>query len=164
MPSVRHAGGDDISSLAALLKEVDEHYGGQGADITHEYVSAIRDAILEPSYAIRVLLAHDGNMLVGLATYSFLWPAVETTKSIYLKELYVSTEHRRKGVGKLLLSEVFRIAVSKDCSRVEWTTDDDNEEALEFYRTIGAPVYKGKVFYRVEGSAELSDAAKILHD
>lgn len=164
MPSVRHAEREDISSIAALLKKVDQYYGGQSSDVTHEDIGAVRDAVLEPSYAIRMLLAHDGATLIGLATYSYLWPAVETTRSIYLKELYVSTAHRRQGVGKLLLSEIFHIAVSEGCSRVEWTTDHDNDDALAFYRAIRAPVYEGKVFYRIEGTAELAEAATRLHD
>lgn len=38
----------------------------------------------------------------------------------------------------------------KDCSRVEWTTDEDNIEAQQFYEKLGVPANPSKIFYRVE--------------
>jgi GNAT superfamily N-acetyltransferase len=57
------------------------------------------------------LLAWDNGELVGFASYSFLWPAVGLTRSLYLKELYVAEAARRKGVGKLLMRRLYLIAV-----------------------------------------------------
>jgi GNAT superfamily N-acetyltransferase len=82
---------------------------------------------------------------------TFLWPAIGLTRSLYLKELYVSTEARRAGIGKLLMQHLYDIAVKNNCSRVEWTTDDDNREAQLFYAELEVPVKESKLFYRIEG-------------
>ncbi len=87
--------------------------------------------------------------MAGLAAYSFLWPAVGATRSLYLKELYVPGAYRRRGVGTLLMHAVFETAAALRCSRVEWTTDTGNTAAEAFYAGLGLPVYPSKVFYRV---------------
>lgn len=70
------------------------------------------------------------------------------TKSLFLKELYVKTSHRRAGIGRLLMAGVFRAARDEDCSRVEWTTDQQNRDAQEFYERLGIPALPSKLFYR----------------
>jgi GNAT superfamily N-acetyltransferase len=98
-------------------------------------------------------LAWDGDRLVGLASYSFLWPAAGVTRSLYLKELYVVEQSRHRGIGRLLISELCRIALNNGCSRVEWTADTDNPVALSFYATLGVPPQSDKQMYRLDGDA-----------
>lgn len=96
-------------------------------------------------------MAWDDGQLAGFASYSFLWPAAGLTRSLYLKELYVTERARRTGVGKLLMQRLYDIAAEHGCSRVEWTTDRDNPDAQRFYAELGVPVRESKLFYRVEG-------------
>ena len=92
----------------------------------------------------------DGRV-VGLASCSYLWPAAGTSRSLFLKELYVRTAARRTGVGRLLMREVFAAAVVTRCSRVEWQTELGNPVAREFYASLGAQVLDGKIAFRVDG-------------
>jgi ribosomal protein S18 acetylase RimI-like enzyme len=87
-----------------------------------------------------------------------LWPAAGLTSSLYLKELYVSESARRARVGERLMHGLFELAVRRGCSRVEWTTDQDNPSAQAFYEALGIPVATSKLFYRVQGEA-LREAA-----
>lgn len=98
-----------------------------------------------------MLLAVDDGRAVGFVSYSFLWPAIGLTSSLYLKELYVSHAEQRRGAGKDLMDGLVEIARKLGCSRVEWTTDRDNGGAQAFYEALGFSVNAGKVFYRVEG-------------
>jgi ribosomal protein S18 acetylase RimI-like enzyme len=106
----------------------------------------------------RALLAWDGGQLAGFAAYSFVWPAVGLTGSLYLKELYVSGAARRAGVGAALMQGLARIAVDCECSRVEWTTDQDNAQAQAFYESLGTRPLTSKVFYRLAGDDLLKAA------
>jgi GNAT superfamily N-acetyltransferase len=108
------------------------------------------EALFSVPAAAHVLLAWAGPRLAGMAAYSFLWPAVGRTRSLYLKELYVGEGHRRGGAGKVLMRAVFATAGQHGCSRVEWTTDDGNAGAQAFYETLGLPPRPSKIFYRVE--------------
>jgi GNAT superfamily N-acetyltransferase len=149
----------DIDAMAFLLAELDEYYGGSRDEPADQRLRLIRDAVFCPAPAAHVLLAWDDDRLVGFASYSFLWPAAGVTRSLYLKELYVTTSSRRHGVGRLLMSEVCRIAQDGGCSRVEWTADTDNPSALRFYEILGVPPNSSKRFYRLEGDAMVQMAA-----
>lgn len=138
-------------ALAALAEEMDRFYGATDVEPLDVRVRQIHEAIFSTPAAAYALLAWDDDQLVGFASYSFLWPAVGLTRSLYLKELYVAQAARRNGVGKLLMRSLYEIAVKHDCSRVEWTTDQDNAEAQRFYAELDVPVNESKLFYRLEG-------------
>lgn len=153
MPSliaVAPAEKSDASAIAGLFQEMDQFYDEPNPEPLDRKVSQINDLIFNDSPAAHVLLARDGSRLVGLAAYSFLWPAAGVTQSIYLKELYVSKDCRRKGVGKILMRRLFAVAAEHGCSRVEWTTDEDNLDAQRFYDGLGIQKNPSKVFYRLE--------------
>jgi GNAT superfamily N-acetyltransferase len=146
------AGPADVLALTELLEEMDRFYGAVGgtSPSREERVRQTSEALFSDPAAAHVLLAWDGPQLAGMAAYSYLWPAVGRTRSLYLKELYVGESHRRGGVGKVLMRAVFATAGQDGCSRVEWTTDDGNAGAQAFYETLGLPPRPSKIFYRVE--------------
>jgi GNAT superfamily N-acetyltransferase len=136
--------------MAALLAEMDRYYGAASAEPLAERVRQIGEALFASPPAAHALLAWDGGALAGLAAYSFLWPAAGLTRSLYLKELYVARAHRHRGTGTLLMTAIFEVASTHRCSRVEWTTDDDNPGARAFYEALGLPAHRPKIFYRAE--------------
>ena len=140
----------DAAAIAALLEELGRYYGATEPESLDRRITQINEAIFGRPPAAYVLLARDGRQVAGLAAYSFLWPAVGTTRSLYLKELYVPDAYRRQGIGRLLLRAVFETAAGLGCSRVEWTTDAGNTGAQAFYARLGLPNHPVKVFYRVE--------------
>jgi GNAT superfamily N-acetyltransferase len=139
----------DVTGIAELIAEIEHHYGGTDLD-PDRHVSRVKELVFGDRPAAYVLLARDGDRLVGLATYSFLWPAAGSTRSLFLKELYVRSGDRRRGVGRLLMAQVFEIAGASGCSRVEWTTEPDNEEARRFYQGLGVAPHPDKMFYRAD--------------
>ena len=48
------------------------------------------------------------------------------------------------------MESLFELAREHDCSRVEWTTDQDNLGAQAFYETFGVDPKTSKLFYRLE--------------
>lgn len=139
----------DVAAIAELCAEKDAFYGAATVGPTE---GRIAEALFGETSGGVALLAWDGSSLAGMAGYSFLWPAIGVTCSLYLKELYVMSAYRRSGVGRLLMSELFGIAGRMGCSRVEWTTDLVNSAAQRFYAGLGASVVTSKLFYRVEVS------------
>lgn len=139
-----------VDSLTVLFEEMDRHYGTTEFAPLDQRVSQIRHELFGETPAAYALLAWHGVDLVGMASYSFLWPAVGATRSLYLKELYVAERWQRHGIGKLLMDSLLAMAAKHHCSRVEWTTDRESEGARRFYATLGVPVNEGKLFYRVE--------------
>jgi ribosomal protein S18 acetylase RimI-like enzyme len=146
-------------TLVELAEEMDRFYGETQMESPEIRVRQIREALFSNPPSAYSLLAWDEKKLVGFASYSFLWPAIGLTRSLYLKELYVSTAARRVGVGRLLMQHLCEIAVKTDCSRVEWTTDADNKHAQLFYAELDVPVRQSKLFYRIEGDELISRSA-----
>ena len=138
-------------AIVEIAEEMDRFYGAAEVEPAEIRIRQIDEALFGSPASAYSLLAWDDGKLVGFAAYSFLWPAIGLTRSLYLKELYVSMKARRAGVGKLLMQHLYDIAVKNDCSRVEWTTDSDNQEARLFYTELGVPVEESKLFYRIEG-------------
>ena len=143
-----------VPAMAALLAEMDRFYGAADIEPLGQRIRQITDALFGEAPAAHALLAWDDTQIVGLATYSFLWPAVGVTRSLYLKELYVAAAHQRKGIGTLLMDAVFEIAEKGGCSRVEWTADRESSDAQRFYDRLGMRVNDSKLFYRREFAVE----------
>lgn len=163
MITLRPAEPTDAEAVASMLTEVDRYYGASEEEPLAQRLPLIRSALFETPPSAYALLAWDEDRLVGLAAYSFLWPAAGVTRSVYLKELYVSESSRKQGVGHMLMSELCRIARKKGCDRVEWTADTDNPLALSFYATLGVPPDSAKVFYRLAGDemAQMADSVSL---
>jgi GNAT superfamily N-acetyltransferase len=142
---------EDVPAIAELLAELDRFYGATVMEPLEQRTGQIAAMLFGDVPAAHILLARDGGEVIGLASYSFLWPAVGLTSSLYLKELYVRQTRQREGIGKLLMQKVCEVAAKHRCSRVEWTTDTSNHDAQRFYEASGVPAYPGKVFYRVDG-------------
>jgi GNAT superfamily N-acetyltransferase len=135
----------DTEELSAILGEIERYYGGEPAPGDPEQ---IRRALFSDRPAATVLLAQDNGKILGLASYSFLWPAAGADTSLFLKELYVRDAARRQGVARALMTELRKIATDSGCSRIEWTADTGNPTALAFYEALGVEQSRDKVFYR----------------
>jgi GNAT superfamily N-acetyltransferase len=141
----------DIEALANLAEEMDRFYGATEVEPIETRRKQISRALFYDPPSAYVLLARNDSRLDGFASYSFLWPAVGLTTSLYLKELYVTETARGHGIGKLLMRHLYEIAIRHNCSRVEWTTDHSNLDAQRFYAALGVGVMDSKLFYRVPG-------------
>lgn len=142
---------EHVEAIVGLLDEMDQFYGATDIEPNQQRMRNVRDALFSAQPAAYVLLAWNRSGLVGLASYSFVWPASGSSRSLYLKELYVTDSCRGEGVGRLLMDHLCRVAVEYGCSRLEWTTDDDNLGAQQFYKRLGFDPDPSKIFYRLEG-------------
>lgn len=147
MVTIDRATAADAETLAVLIGEIEEHYGGTNVPGD---VDQIRTMLFGEPPVATVLLARDGDAVLGMASYSFLWPAAGTDASLFLKELYVRGSARRRGVARAFMARLREVASEAGCSRVEWTADQDNPPALEFYKALGVEPREDKLYYRVE--------------
>jgi GNAT superfamily N-acetyltransferase len=144
---------EHVEALAALAEEMDRFYGATELEPLDLRLKQTNDALFANPPSAHALLAWNDSQAVGFASYSFLWPAVGLTRSLFLKELYVIESARRTGVGKLMMQSLAEIAITHGCSRLEWQTDHPNRDAQDFYAQLGVPVDDSKLFYRAQGEA-----------
>jgi RimJ/RimL family protein N-acetyltransferase len=82
---------------------------------------------------------------------------------IYLENLYIKSEMRGKGLGKIMLSFLAKLAVERNCGRLEWSCLDWNEPSIKFYKRLGVVPMDEWTVYRVNDKA-LTDLAKSFDD
>ncbi|MFC2143015.1 GNAT family N-acetyltransferase [Candidatus Aenigmatarchaeota archaeon] len=54
-----------------------------------------------------------------------------------LNEFLVKKEHRKKGIGKILIKESEKLAVNRGCHKLRIKTSEKHIIALEFYKKLG---------------------------
>jgi len=140
----------DVAAIVDLLAEIDRYYGGSAPETPDDRAALTARMLFGERPAAYVLLARDDAAVIGMAAYSYLWPAAGATHSLFLKELYVRDNHRQTGAGRALMSRLAEIADDAGCSRIEWTADHGNEPAEQFYQALGVTPDPSKPFYRVE--------------
>lgn len=91
---------DEVDGVVSLFDEIDELYGDPREEDRERRAAEIRRALFSDPPLAYLLVTHDFGRIVGIAAYSFLWPAAGTSASVYLKELFVSETHRRRGIGR----------------------------------------------------------------
>lgn len=73
---------------------------------------------------------------------------------------YLRPEARGKGYGRLMFAHLARLAVERNCGRLEWWVLDWNKPAIGFYRSLGAVAMEDWTVQRISGET-LESLAKI---
>ena len=103
--------------------------------------------------AAEILIAYLGDTPAGFALFFHNYSTWLGKRGIYLEDLFVRPPARKHGVGFALLRELARIAIERDCGRLDWSVLTWNELAITFYKRIGArPMDDWKTF-RLTGEA-----------
>ncbi len=152
---IRKATPDDAAAVLALVKALAVYE--REPDAVEMDEARLREALLR-GYA-HALLALDGDRPVGLALYFFNFSTWTGRRGLYLEDLFVVPEARKRGIGLGFFRELARIAVAEGCRRMEWQVLEWNEPAQIFYRGLGAaPMQEWRV-WRLEPEALAALAA-----
>jgi len=155
---VRHATIDDTHSILGFINDLAVYEKAAHEVLANE--AHIRETLFCDAPQAYALIAEIDQTPVGFAVYFFSYSTWLAKQGIYLEDLFVSIEHRGKGAGKAMLQELAKIAVTKDCGRLEWSVLDWNEPSIQFYKAMGAEPKNGWTVYRLTGDALNSFANK----
>ena len=84
--------------------------------------------------------------------YAFMFETYSTflaLPTLYLEDLFVLPEHRKRGAGSALFRAVVAEAGRRGCGRVEWVVLDWNMLARNFYHRVGARHLDDWCYYRL---------------
>lgn len=113
----------------------------------------LRTTLFSEKPAAEVIIAEASGEPVGFALFFHNYSTFLAQRGIYLEDLFVKPEARGKGVGLALLSALARIAVERNCGRLEWAVLDWNQLAIDFYRRIGAVPLDDWRIFRMTGDS-----------
>jgi GNAT superfamily N-acetyltransferase len=109
-----------------------------------------------PGYAKTLLLSTPENSVAAMALYFTNYSTWRAKPGIYLEDLFVRPQYRRRGYATMLLRRLAQEALRLEPvggGRLEWSCLRWNENALKFYRGLGAKEMGEWVGLRVDGES-----------
>lgn len=152
-PTIRSATPDDIPLVLDFIRALAD-YAKLSDEV--EATEATLRATLFPATGSSVahcVLAFDGPTPAGFAIYFFNYSTFLARPGLYLEDLFVQPAYRGRGIGKALLLHLAKLANARGCGRMEWTVLDWNQNAIEFYESLGAERKKTWQICRLTGPA-----------
>ena len=143
----RRATPADVPVIAKLIRDLAE-YEKLAHAVTLQEADLHRHLFGEPRFA-EVLLAEEAGAVVGFALFFHNYSTFRAKPGIYLEDLFVEPRHRGKGHGKALLRAIAKLAVERDCARVDWSVLNWNEPSIAFYKSLGAEAMTEWTVYRL---------------
>lgn len=148
---IRPATPADVPAIATLIRGLAEYEKLAHACVLTE--SDLHNHLFGARKYAEVLLAEDAGEVVGFALFFHNYSTFRAKPGIYLEDLFVVPEARGKGYGKALLIALTKLAVERDCARVEWSVLNWNEPSIEFYKALGAQPMDEWTVYRLTDEA-----------
>src|SRR5579884_614903 len=136
MLSIRLATIKDVPLLNTLVHELAEYDRlGHEAVVTEEDLA--RDGF-GASPKFRAVIAEWNSEPAGYALFFDFYSTFQGRSGLFLDDIFVRPQFRKKGIGKALLDEVARIAWREKYFCVRWEVLNWNAPAIDFYRNMGA--------------------------
>jgi GNAT superfamily N-acetyltransferase len=156
---IRPATPADVPVIASLIRALAEYE--KLADAVCFDEAKIAEHLFGRRAYAECLLAEPDGVAVGFALFFHNYSTFLGKPGIYLEDLFVIPEARGKGLGKALLAAIGKLAVERDCGRIEWSVLDWNTPAIGFYEKLGAKPVSGWTVYRMTGESihELASGA-----
>lgn len=115
------------------------------------------DKITATEATIRQLLAGNrgealfglyGGEPVGFVYFCQTSSAFTGQTGLYIDGFLVDDAMRFKGLGKIMMAFMARLALERGCQRLEWGCLDWNAPTIEFYKSLGATSVDIMTIYR----------------
>jgi len=151
--TIRRAGRADAEAVIGLIVALAEFEDLPPPDA--EAQARLREHGFGDTPKFEVLLAETEGAS-GPVGYALLFPTYSTflaQPSLYLEDVFVLPDYRRRGIGKALLRECVRAAHEGGYGRLEWTCLDWNTNAQAMYEGMGARRMREWYLYRTTRDA-----------
>lgn len=130
-----------IKELAAYEKMADQVVSDE--KLLHEWIFEKEKA--------EVIFLLENDKEIGFALFFHNFSTFLGRAGIYLEDLFVLPQYRKKGYGKAILKKLAEITVERGCGRLEWWCLDWNKPSIDFYISMGAVPMNDWTVYRITG-------------
>ncbi len=144
--TIRPATSADVPAILACIKGIAAYEKMSDEVVATE--QSIYHAMFE-EHVTHCLMAEEDGVIVGFSLYFYNYSTFTGVKGLYLEDLFLYPEHRKKGYGKKLIEALFKIAVEENCGRMEWVCLDWNTPSINFYKSLGAVPMDGWSTWRL---------------
>lgn len=147
--AIKPASENDVPVILSFVNKLADY-----ERLSHEVVATealLRKNLFGQRRTAEVVIGYFKGAPVGFALFFHNFSTFLGQPGIYLEDLFVEEAYRRRGFGGALLAYIAKLAVERDCGRLEWSVLDWNEPAVRFYRKLGAVPMDEWTVFRVTG-------------
>ena len=148
---IRPAQAADVGAIFSMIHELAVFE--KLAHLVTADEAMLHAGLFGPQPSCEALVGSVDGEVVTFALFFHNFSTFLCRKGLYLEDLYVRQAMRGRGYGKQMLAALAQLALQRDCGRFEWSVLDWNENAINFYRSVGADVMPDWRICRVTGAA-----------
>lgn len=159
--NIKFANKEDTPLILSFIRELAEY-----EKLQHEVVATkeiLEETLFGDKAYAEVIIAYFNDEAVGFALFFHNFSTFLGKPGIYLEDLYVKPRARGNGIGKKMLRFLANLAIERNCGRLEWWVLDWNEDAIGFYKRLGAQPMNEWTVYCVTGKSLIDLAGTREH-
>jgi len=149
--SIRPATAEDVPLILQFINDLADYE--KLSDMVVATEELLRETLFGERTVAEVVIGYEGEQAAAFALFFHNYSTFLARPGIYLEDLFVKPEFRRKGYGKRLLTYLAGLAVERKCGRLEWSVLDWNTPAIDFYKSLGAIPMEEWTTFRLAGNA-----------
>lgn len=146
----REATKEDIPLIYRYIKELAAYEGLADEVTTSEQLLA---EWLFDKKGAEVIFPEIAGKAIGFCLYFYNFSTFLGRSGLYIEDLYIEESYRGHGFGKQLLNRMLQLAKEKQLGRVEWWCLDENQAAIDFYKSQGAQSMDEWTVFRIENNS-----------
>ena len=131
-----------------IIKEAtaeDSEKIGEVFDLYRQFYKKISDKTLSIEYIKErlsnkestIFFVEGNNICMGIVQLYITFDSLELAKKIVLYDLFVKSEYRKKGIGRMLMNASKNFAEKNNISGIELSTAISNGTAQNLYESLG---------------------------
>lgn len=132
---IREATAQDVPAMFDLITEL--ALFERAADRIENSEDRLREDGFGENPLYRCFVAEEQGAILGMALVYFRH-STWNGRCLYLEDLIVTSEHRKRGIGGLLMERCIDFARETGSRLLVWQVLDWNRSAIAFYESLGA--------------------------
>ena len=132
---LRFASSDDTVLILDFIRELAEYEKMLKEVVADE--NTLKEFLFGKKVAEVIIGEYDSEP-VSFALFFHNFSTFLGRPGIYIEDLFVKPEIRGKGIGKIMIAFLAKLAKERKCGRLEWWCLDWNNDAIQFYENLGA--------------------------
>ncbi len=132
---IKFATEQDAPIILKMIKELAEF-----ENLSHK-VTATNELLIQNVFKnnhANVIIGYYEEEPVCFSLFFYNFSTFLCKPGLYIEDVYVKESMRGKGIGKKIFRFLANVALEKGCARMEWACLDWNENAQNFYYSLGA--------------------------
>ncbi|WP_372368108.1 GNAT family N-acetyltransferase [Candidatus Uabimicrobium sp. HlEnr_7] len=136
---VKAVGIECFDLLLPYIRKLLDELGEEGDEIEEFDISRIRKAWKESQGAVAFIAYTENNKIVGIMTVVQAFAVYANGNYGIINEMYVESQYRSHGVGRMLIESVIAWGKSKGWSRIDVTAPESTKwkRTQQFYERQG---------------------------